>query len=495
MRKIFIIFFILLTASYTYGATWYASTDGSAACGTGCLTGAPCSLTTMLTCTVNPGDTVILKNGTYIDSGLIPTRSGSAGNYITIQAETEGLVIIDGQGGREPLRLTGITYNIIEGIIFQNGVYDTGKIHSSSQYNIVRRCGFKNAGSGNYHLMLLTGSDTANNLIEDCYATQGTGSGKNGRYGFVTFSQAHHNTIRRCYVKYYSHSGSGGPCAPFSAYNSNYNLFENCVADVTDATGECGGGYGERYFVNIPATTTATYDTFKGCIGISDGVYAISNYGPAGGTSSNITFIDNVWYNFSQGVLQEASPSATFTNNTIYQNVNKGYYCYGAGSTVTLKNSSFIGTQNPTLHDLVSGMTHTYNNIYGATACYTGTTQGTGENCNTLNPVYDTVTYGKGAYLMVPTALVGQGEGGADIGAKVLYRYVDGALTGTALWPWPMENRIVSELGVSVTYETNGGIWKTLTGVYGSDPPDPPPVVEKASMKWGASLSGGAPIQ
>lgn len=106
---------------------------------------------------------------------------------------------------------------------------------------------------------------------------------------------------------------------------------------------------------------------------------------------------------------------------------------------------------------------------------------GTGEKY--INPAYDTDTYGKGAYLMIPNALKGQGENGADIGAEILYQYVDGKLTNVPLWPWPMEDRIKAETGYSVTWESGGGIWKTLNGVYKSHPQDttppvPPTIIE-----------------
>ncbi len=69
-------------------------------------------------------------------------------------------------------------------------------------------------------------------------------------------------------------------------------------------------------------------------------------------------------------------------------------------------------------------------------------------------------------------ATAGTGDGGADMGAEVLYQYEDGVLTDTKLWPWPMEDRIMAELSISVTYSADqgggetGGIWKTLSGAY-----------------------------
>ena len=36
-------------------------------------------------------------------------------------------------------------------------------------------------------------------------------------------------------------------------------------------------------------------------------------------------------------------------------------------------------------------------------------------------------------------------------GARLTHRYMDGVLTDEPLWPWPMEERIQAELGISVT--------------------------------------------
>jgi len=48
-------------------------------------------------------------------------------------------------------------------------------------------------------------------------------------------------------------------------------------------------------------------------------------------------------------------------------------------------------------------------------------------------------------------------------------------LTNKLLWPWPMEERIKNETGYSVTYESGGGLWKTLDGVYADiTPPSAP---------------------
>ena len=79
---------------------------------------------------------------------------------------------------------------------------------------------------------------------------------------------------------------------------------------------------------------------------------------------------------------------------------------------------------------------------------------------------FDVDAYGSGAYLIPPPSLSEAGEQGSQIGAEGRYRYHDGVLTACPLWPWPMEERILAETGRSVTWEANGGLWRSLEGVY-----------------------------
>jgi hypothetical protein len=83
-----------------------------------------------------------------------------------------------------------------------------------------------------------------------------------------------------------------------------------------------------------------------------------------------------------------------------------------------------------------------------------------GSNEQTLTPEWDTATYGDGAYLMRPATLAAAGAAGGPAGAELLYRTVDGVLTTIPLWPWPLEDRILAEDGVSVTWESGGSPWR-----------------------------------
>jgi hypothetical protein len=150
----------------------------------------------------------------------------------------------------------------------------------------------------------------------------------------------------------------------------------------------------------------------------------------------------------------------------------------------TVKNSIFLTSPHTAIYKAISNSTlvSRYNTAYDVAQFYSGSVSDkTGDN--QTNPVFNTSTYGKGAYLMSPSNLKGTGEGGANRGAEVLYRYIDGKLTSIPLWPWPMEDRIKAETGYSVTWEAGGGLWKTLNGVYTNTSSDTTPPSQPSIIK------------
>jgi hypothetical protein len=108
-------------------------------------------------------------------------------------------------------------------------------------------------------------------------------------------------------------------------------------------------------------------------------------------------------------------------------------------------------------------LTHSYNDYSGNGSLGSGVSMGAGEIATA--PSFDTGTYGTGAYLMPPTNLTSPGQGGTYMGAKIVCETVNGSLTSTPLWPWPMESRIFALTATSPTYAASGGVWKTLSGM------------------------------
>lgn len=453
-------------AKSSEAAEYYVSPMGSANCGSGCLTGAPCSLATVLTCSVVGGDSVILKDGTYTTSLTVPW-SGTSGHYITIKAENDGQAIVS--GGSNALRTTGKNYITIEGIIFQSSTSDVVSIHSSGNI-ILRRLTARNTSDTNGSLFAIW-QNSSNILLEDCIAT-GT-----ARKAYMALTSSY-VTFRRCYARL---TPIGTSPTLMSIYGSPNVIVENCILTKVNSSTK-GIAISSQYAATHNAKILGTV------------VYGLSSDFPlliTGDISTNATGISIQDYisidNQQGGVLHQFGEDVQMLNSTFVNssmNSSYGYYLTENSATAgfditissTLKNSHFsnytTGLEKTNPHGHVGTFSHTYNNLYGITTDYSGTTAETGEI--DVNPVYNTATYGKGAYLMVPSVLKGKGEDGADIGAEILYKYVNGVETSEPLWPWPMEDRIKNETGYSVTYESGGGLWKTLDGVYSQSDTTPP---------------------
>ncbi len=127
-----------------------------------------------------PGDLIIVKNGTYFNRENLSNINGTRQNPIIIQAEEEGKVIYNGQS--EAWHLSSCSNIYIIGFIFEgqsgNGVNidDSGNNYGSS-YNItIRNCIFSDmVSSGNNDLLKLSGLDDFN--IENCEFLNGASGG------------------------------------------------------------------------------------------------------------------------------------------------------------------------------------------------------------------------------------------------------------------------------------------------------------------------------
>ena len=117
----------------------------------------------------------MIKDGTYNQS-LTVTVSGAAGSPIAIKAVDDGAVIVDGQGSRSPLIISGKSYIDVEGIVFKNSNQDVIKVSAGSSHINLRKLSAYNSGVGNYHLFLIWNSN--NVLVEDCVASQTKGTNK-----------------------------------------------------------------------------------------------------------------------------------------------------------------------------------------------------------------------------------------------------------------------------------------------------------------------------
>jgi hypothetical protein len=511
---IFILFALVLTgmtldltpqSAAAQQCNYYASPDGR---GDGLSESSPFQISDFLSMPESEirGKTLCLLDGTYYES-LNISKSGTASQPITVTALHDGQVTIDGENSRAPILITG-NYIVVEGLVCRNGAGDGMVKISGGDYNILRRISAYDNSTPRSHIFLLSyGAD--NNLVEDC------AGGGHGRYRFDVF-QSENNIFRRCYALYQSSSG-GSPRAGFCPYGADNNIFENCISrDVYPADNEIDTGmeYYGIYQEHNQNPDSSNNNKYLGCISFNN-LHGGIRLNPS--TGPNTWIVNSVFFDHDR-----AHPAGIQDGWT-------GWGVYGDGysqgfQNLTMRNNTFINNRrggavigpNPIINSLFVGNNpalggtgnHEYCNFYDNSSI------GTSVNSTDLqlNPNFDLNKYGKGAYLFSPPALRGKGQNNQDIGANVLFRYRNQELTTEPLWPWPMEERICDELGISVTWENSdqiskttgqrctGGLWKTLDGVYDVAPFLQTHIsasslsgVRPLSVDFTASAAGGTP--
>lgn len=135
------------------GATYYVSTTGSD--GNAGSASAPFQhVSKGVAAATNPGDTVIVMNGTYGNEGVVEpnfvvtlNHSGAAGNPITIMAQNRGGAVLDSQntsttttcnGAAAYFNLYNASFIVIQGFVIQNAC-DSGIQSNDAAHDITLR--------------------------------------------------------------------------------------------------------------------------------------------------------------------------------------------------------------------------------------------------------------------------------------------------------------------------------------------------------------------
>ncbi|MDA8086129.1 MAG: right-handed parallel beta-helix repeat-containing protein [Nitrospiraceae bacterium] len=440
---------------------------------------------------LRPGDTLYLKDGFYHQS-LDVRVSGRPGRPIVFRAVNEGKAIVGTVYPSSPLRIAGQSYVLVEGINFRNrGPYDGNTYCSTDGAGYINVHGLNIFGADHIVLKRVTvnGSSGCNSaviglskvrdsLIEDC---AGSGPGR----VVLNILDCGNITVRRCWLDWSGPSTGGGDTSSIAQiYDSSHVLMENNIGLNLTTTPTDDLGIWAHY-------KDSDHNTFVGNV-----VYHTQAYS-AGGLrdtaeyemrSSHSLFEDNVAILPVAGAYHSVPADVVGTGH--HTSENNTYVGDGGGegflvherpnrpqqaTDAAVIDCSFIN-MDAGIYASSSGnntvSAHRYNNFYRVRKCLWNERQmvprglDRTEKCNTVDPGYDTAKYGIGGYLIVPAALKGKGQGGADIGASVIYRYKNGMLTRVPLWPWPMEARILAEFHVSPTWQARGGIWKSLDGIY-----------------------------
>ncbi|MCB0064756.1 MAG: hypothetical protein KDE19_21680 [Caldilineaceae bacterium] len=368
---------------------------------------------------LQPGDTLILLDGVYTQPLEPNGRNGTAEEPITIRAQHDGQVTIDGEDVRIPVHLYR-DYYVIEGITARNGNHTVYFI--SGSHNTLRRVsGYDANPDVNSDVFAIY--DSHDNLLEDCIAA---GTGRK----MIMIYRGGNNTIRRCFADWRSWDGRDW-CDDWpwgdniQIYNSDYNIIENSI------------GYGSVPVWSIAVQANAPYvsaigNQVLGSISIFAGMNhdsTVKHWPAARPQPTECTQLRDF------GWPSQRAGFAIYGNGVIRDNLFRDIFAWG---------SAGLG-----LTAILDGE-HANNRI---------------EYVTLLNNGLDNPEWwgGIGAewraeeeYLWDQRSeLWVEGVDESGIGARLDTRYENGLLTDIPLWPWPMEERIQAELGLSPTILIN----------------------------------------
>ncbi|MBK8047637.1 MAG: hypothetical protein IPK16_11235 [Anaerolineales bacterium] len=345
------------------------------------------------------------------------------GQPITIRAQHDGKAIIDGEYERIPVKL-GDTwpgpigeYFVIEGIVARNS--PDSVIYVRGDHNKFRRVSAYNANTDeNSHVYTIWAKDT---LLEDCVAA---GTGRD----LILIYQTEQNVIRRCFTAWTQWDGRNfcGVTWPNGnnvvIYNASNNLIENSIA--------FGSAPGAGFLVQANADqAVANNNRVLGSMAVLSGMNRDGTVRQWGSTRPKPTTCDGMtdfnWPGKRVGFF-------TWGQGTLLNNTWRDIFASdNAGLGFSVDRPFVGGARSGTL----DRATIRSNGIDAPDS-----DGGAGSNIDQDKIDFLTITNSK----IEKTKYNGEG-------ATIQNRYVNGTLTDTPLWPWPMESRIRNELGINVT--------------------------------------------
>ncbi|THU36934.1 hypothetical protein FAM09_18395 [Niastella caeni] len=167
----------------------------------------------------NPGDTIIMSNGTWTNVTINFNANATATQPVVLRAQTPGQVILNGSSGL----IFSAPYLIVNGLYFRGGVLTTGSIVRFNSTN----CRLTNTAIVNYNPPLASTSyywvyfDGSYNRIDNCYF-----KGKNHHQPAIgnDASGSRYNKADHCYFRDMGGSGNGSEIFRIWGYGGNEEL-------------------------------------------------------------------------------------------------------------------------------------------------------------------------------------------------------------------------------------------------------------------------------
>lgn len=427
------------------GTTYYASPTGT---GNGLSTATPFKISDFWA-VAGPGKTLVLLDGVYTGANSMidppDNLSGTSGNPITVRAMNDGAVRIDGQGARQPINLSYNNWFVLEGMNANNSSGSVVSVGYSSR-NIIRRVvGWDAGDTGDNNIFGVHHGDY--NLMEDV-----AGFGGDTRKVFSNSQQGNNTTFRRAYGRWES-AIVAGPKKTFAlSYNSYGALCENCIGEWNSL--DMPSSYNLMEYNGTQTVPTQSFSNYQvqqpsGIFGHDGFDQTFLNQGNS--DNANIRILGSIAYLLpSHRYHNVPSPSRDWAGPFALE--IKGVQLENSVSII--EPGSHTNIWNPYLGDVgISGLNSAKNSTFIG---------GEGAHINSSWTTQNNYLSSSCANLIANGGTAVNHAGNITGGATVMKRYVDGVLTNTDLWPWPMNQRIIDAMTtagyapVDVTATVNG---------------------------------------
>lgn len=390
---------------------------------------------------LKPGDTLLLRDGTYTpsNSGVIGVNcvfhsNGMAGNVITVAAENERRALLSGDGNVRPISVHNCSYWNFTGIYARSADSTIGQVgglvalYYSSHITVRRMLLVHPNTCVNDHVISLYGG-SGGNLIEEneIYDFH--------RHGIALEGGERSAIVRRNYVnsRMRADSACTSPSIPrdrgdaaYIIYPGSYNIVENNISE--------GQGIGYA----IEAASDSSYNRFYGNVSLNDnmGLSAAAREGGSDYYMPRNTAITDLL------VVNSAGPAVYLRSNknTQLQNIS----VFGpSGMAADLQDAPYDGDGRPSVfikNALVSTPNYSFYIVnqfeFSCDYCSGKLIYNQGLSQFGSNQFVPAPTNLGSCLAWIPSSsnLHAAGSGGADIGATILYRYDQGILTSQPLW-------------------------------------------------------------
>lgn len=407
--------------------TYYAAPNAS---GSGLSASSPFTIANFLAI-ARSGDVLnllgsnMLTDGLYQGSAnLIQPNAGLDG--ITIQALNDGGVLLDGQFTNLPIFLRGNNNWLLQGFNARNGngnVCQLGNyLVSTSNSNTFRRMVMWDGNmTTNTHVFMFISS--SNNLVEDC-AFFGA-----GRNVFHNFGTSDGNIARRVWARWEGSTTQGGKLAFQMDYAGHGLLCENCIGTWSAEL------MPESYLLTDPSGNSLGIAMSNFAV---DQPYSIFKSAANPGETSNLQLYDSLAY-LKPG---DATAPANWPAVGIY---------FQHGSSMTLRHAmTFISPSHPEFNVITGIVVGTSGESQsGLLADHLSSVRGAAGdqffNVTATNSSFGTQLAKFGGSVTDPWTTAGAG-------ANLCFRWVNGVVTTTPLWPWPMRDRIKAATAAAGAY-------------------------------------------